>query len=91
MNVYEIDIWCSVKNDGKFSHNARRTVLVHALNEERARKKITLSPAIKLGMGGQSTVEASKETIYSVRKTGAVKKQMFYVYSDGRNPRPVKG
>ena len=91
MNVYEITIWRSCKHDGVFSHNASRLELVHALNEERARKKITLSTARKYEADGQYTIETSGEFIYSVRKTGTVKKQIFYVYSDGRNPRPVKG
>lgn len=88
MNVYEIEIWRGVRRSGEFSHNARRSELVHALNEERARKKITLAEGKVMGQE-PNLVEMSAETIYSVTKTGTVTKQMFYVYSDGRNPRQV--
>ena len=89
MNVYELAIWRSVKHDGVFSHNGTRLEVIHALNEERARKKITLAPEKKYGTGGQHTIEVSGEFVYSVRRTGTVRKQVFYVYSDGRSPRPI--
>ena len=85
MNVYEFDIWYQVKHDGKFSHTVTRTQLVHALNLERARRKITLKPAVSRSIGPLE-VEASDEFIYAVKRTGTVIKRMFYVYSDGRRP-----
>ena len=88
MNVYEFYIWCSVTNGGEFSHNAERFQLVHSLNEKRARKKVTLEQPKTMGTEPH-LVEVSGEFIYSIKKTGNVKKQMFYVYSDGRAPRPV--
>lgn len=88
MNVYEFDIWYSVKHSGKFSHTSIRYQMVHALNEERARKKLTLAQSTTMGTEPH-LVETSAEFIYSVRKTGTVKKQLFYVYSNGRTPRPV--
>lgn len=88
MNVYEIDIWRSIKHNGEFSHTATRFELVHALNEERARRKITLAKARIWGKE-PTVVETSDEFIYSIRKSGAVTKQLYYVYSDGRTPRPV--
>lgn len=88
MNVYEFDIWRLVKRSGKFSHNAMRLQVVHARNEERARKKVTLEPSKALGTEPH-LVEISAEFIYSVKKTGIVERQLFYVYSDGRAPRPV--
>jgi len=90
MNVYDIDIWRSVKHSGVFSHNATRLVTVHALNEEMARKKITLAEGKTMG-SEPHLVEASSETIYSIRKAGTVTKQMYYVYSNGRAARPVDG
>ena len=89
MNVYELDIWRTVKHNGSYSHTATRVELIHALNEERAKKKITLAKG-KTQEVGTLTLEVSSETIYTIRKTGTVTKQMYYVYSDGRNPRPVK-
>jgi len=89
MNVYEFDIWRSVKHNGEFSHNVPRTQLVHALNEAKARERIILAQG-KAWANGLTTIETSSEFIYSTRKTGTVTKQMFYVYSDGRTPRPVK-
>ncbi len=88
MNVYEFDIWCSVRHSGKFSHTAMRFQTVHALNEERAKRKVTLAQSKTMGTEPH-LIEAAAEFIYSVRKTGTVKKQLFYVYSDGRTPRPV--
>lgn len=88
MNTYEFDIWYQVKHNGKFSHTVTRTQLVHALNEERARNKITLQKGKTWSNAGLEIV-SSDEFIYSVRKTGTVRKQMFYVYSDGRSPRPA--
>ena len=89
MNVYEFDIWRSVKHSGEFSHNATRYQLVHALNEERARKKVTLSQAKAMGIEPH-LIEVAREFIYSVRKTGTVTIQPYYVYSGGRTPRPVR-
>ena len=88
MNVYGIDIWRSVKHNGKFSHTVTRFELVHALNEERAKKKITLAKGCTWGKE-PTVVETSDEFIYAIRKSGVVTKQMYYVYSDGRTPRPV--
>lgn len=88
MNVYEIEIWCSVRHNGTFSHTAMRVELIHALSEERAKKKITLEEGTTQKVGSL-TLEASSETIYAIRKTGTVTKQLFYAYSDGRPPRPV--
>ena len=90
MNTYEIDIWRSVYHDGKYSHTATRVELIHALNENRAKAKITLAPEKTYNSGPSHTVMASKEVIYSIRKTGTVTIQPYYVYSDGRSPRPVK-
>ncbi len=89
MNVYEVDIWYQVRHNDKFSHTVTRTKLIHALNEERAKKKITLKPSVTRETGTLK-IEASPEFIYSIRKTGTVTKQMYYEYSDGRNPRPVR-
>jgi len=87
MNVYEVDIWRSVRHNGNFSHNAIRYALVHALNEERAKKKIKLDKART--WGDKIQIEASDEFIYGIRKTGTVKIKPYYEYSDGRRPRPV--
>lgn len=89
MNVYEIDIRCILKHNSKFVHTPRRVELIHALNEERAKKKITLAKG-KIQEVGTLILEVSSETIYAIRKTGTVTKQMCYVYSDGRNPRPIR-
>lgn len=88
MNAYEVDIWCGVKRDGQWSHNVTRRELVHALNESKARQKITLAPA-KTVHAACETIEVSAEFVYSIRKTGTVTIQRMYVYSDGRSPRPV--
>ena len=88
MNVYEIDVWKQVKRDGEFSHTCTRLELIHALNEERAKKKITLAQE-KTWESGPSKFVVSSEFIYAVRKTGTVVKKMHYVYSDGRSPRRV--
>ena len=89
MNVYEIDIWCCVSHNEKFSHNGKRMELIHALNEERAKKRITLTKEREWEVGG-TRIKVKAEAIYSIRKTGTVTKQLYYVYSDGRNPRPVR-
>lgn len=89
MNVYEAHIWCRVKHNGEFSHNGQRFELIHALNEERARKQIVLADSKTWGEGTQR-VDIASEFIYSIEKTGTVKKQMYYVYSNGRSPRPCK-
>jgi hypothetical protein len=85
MNVYEASIWCDVHHGSEFSHNSQRVQLIHALNEERAKKKITLAP--KKTCGTDTII--STEFIYSIRKTGTVVIKPYYVYSDGRSPRPV--
>ncbi len=89
MNVYEINIWRSVYHGGKFSHTGTRMELIHALNEERAKSRITLAKE-KTWESGTLLIRASSETFYSVRKTGTVTKQLYYEYSDGRSPRRVK-
>ena len=88
MNVYEADIWRSVYHNDKFSHTATRWQLIHALNEERAKRKITLAEE-KMWESGALQIKVLSETIYSLRKSGTVTKQPFYVYSNGRTPRPV--
>lgn len=90
MNVYEIDIWQQVKHNDKFSHTVTRLQLVHALNEERAKKKVILAESKAWNDGGSLTIEASPEFIYRIEKTGTVTKQLYYEYSDGRSPRRVK-
>jgi len=87
MNVYEADIWCQVKRGGVFSHTVVRRQSIHALNEERARKKITLKKGY---VRDNPPLEVTDEFIYRIKETGTVTKQMCYVYSDGRSPRPVK-
>ena len=89
MNVYEIDIWRSVYHGEKFTHNAQRQELIHALNEDRAKKKIELADE-RVWQSGTLVIRAAQEVIYSIRKTGTVTKQLYYVYSDGRTPRPCK-
>ncbi|MCK5016431.1 MAG: hypothetical protein KAS32_05090 [Candidatus Peribacteraceae bacterium] len=89
MNVYDIDIWRSVHHGDKFSHNATRYQLVHALNEERAKRKVILAEE-KTWENGSLVIRASSEVIYSIRKAGTVTKHLFYVYSDGRTSRPVR-
>lgn len=91
MNVYEIDIWRSVYHNGKYSHTATRVELIHALNEERAKKKIALEPE-KVYASEHThglSVKVSAEFIYRIKKTGTVVIKPYYVYSDGRYPRPV--
>ena len=90
MNVYEIDIWCQVRHNDKFSHTVTRTELIHALSEERAKKKITLKPSVTREIGTLK-IEASTEFIYAIRKAGTVTKQMYYEYSDGRSSRQLSG
>ena len=89
MNVYEVDIWRSVNHNGKFSHTVQRFEVIHALNEELAKKKITLDKAKSYGKE-PLIVDVTSEYIYRIKKAGTVTKQMFYVYSSGRNPRPVE-
>ena len=89
MNVYEIVIWCTVKHNSVFSHTVSRVEVIHALNEERAKKKLTFKEG-STQEAGTLTIEVSSETIYAIRKAGTVTKQMYYVYSDGREPKPVK-
>ncbi len=90
MNVFEAHIWRGVYHSGKFSHNATRVQLIHAMNVEQAKSKIHLAPESVMGKEPYE-VKASAETIYEIRKTGTVTIKTYYVYSDGRSPRPVKG
>jgi len=96
MNVYEVDIWKSVKHNGIFSHNIQRKLVIHAVNEQKARSKTlrTLaSSSTQHSVGTVTnglTIEVSPEYIYGIQKTGTVIKRMYYEYSDGRNPRPVE-
>lgn len=89
MNVYEIDVWRQVKNNGEFSHTVTRLELIHALNEERAKKKITLAEP-KTYQRDNITTEVTGEFIYRITRTGTVTIQPYYKYSDGRSPRPVR-
>lgn len=89
MNYYEADIWCSVYHSGQFSHTATRLQLVHAMNEEQAKKKIKLNPERIMGKPPYE-VKASAEAIYRLEKGGTVTIQPYYVYSGSRSPRPVK-
>ncbi len=88
MNVYEVEIWCSVWHNCEFSHNVARTDVIHALNEERALKKVTLVEG-KVQYVDTLELRTSNEFIYNVKKTGTVTKRLYYEYSDGRIPRPV--
>ncbi len=92
MNTYEADIWRSVYHNDKFSHTNQRVQLIHALSEERAKRKIILAEEKTQCTGGNTpiTVKGSHEYLYRITKTGTVTKQLFYVYSDGRTPSPVK-
>ena len=89
MNIYEADIWRSVYHNDKFSHTVQRKQLIHAMNKQQAEKKITLEPE-KLRGEEPLIIKASPETIYRLEQTGTVTIQPYYVYSDGRSPRPVK-
>jgi len=89
MNVYEAIIWRSVYHNETFSHTITRTQLIHALNEERAKRKIKLESE-RICKCGDIDIRVSSETIYRLKKTGTVTIQPYYVYSDGRYPRPVK-
>jgi len=89
MNVYEIDIWRAVyhgEKGDKFITNNQRQVVVHALNEERAKRKITLAPA----EDKSPRYRTEAEFIYRIKRTGTVTIKPYYEYSDGRSPRPVK-
>ncbi|KKN74766.1 hypothetical protein LCGC14_0388080 [marine sediment metagenome] len=88
MNVFEVDIWRSVYHGNEFSHTTIRYELVHALNEERAKRKITLAEE-RTYNSGSIGIRVTNEFIYRIKKTGTVTKQMFYVYSNGMSPRPV--
>ena len=88
MNAYEISIWRGVKHNGEFSHNIQRTELIHARNEIEARHKVTLAQGYLQNITSLQ-IEVSGEFIYSCRKIGTVKIEKFYVYSDGRTPRPA--
>ena len=82
MNAYEVDVWRGVQHNGKFSHNDSRVELIHARNEEEARKKITLREGHVDGLTSGLNINVSSESIYSVRKIGTVKIGRFYVYTD---------
>lgn len=88
MNVYKADIWCSMYHSNVFSHTSVRTQLIHALNKDRAKKKIKLAAERIMGKE-PNIVKASAETIYDLRKVGTVTIKPYYVYSNGRDPRPV--
>lgn len=85
MNAFEIDIWSQVKHNGKFSHTITRVELIHARNEREAKGKVKLIEG-ETYVTGELEIEASAEFIYSCRKTGTVRKQLYYEYSDGRSP-----
>jgi len=89
MNAYGIDIWRSVKHNDKFSHNVNRFEIIHARNEAEAKNKVTLAQGYIQNLPALQ-IEVSNETIYSIKKIGTVKIEKFYVYSDGRTPRPVR-
>ena len=89
MNVYEITLFQGVYHGEKgdiFITNNQRELVIHALNEERAKKKITL----KSGEDKSPHYRTTPEVIYSIKRTGTVTIQPYYVYSDGRSPRPIK-
>ena len=85
MNAYEIVVWRSVKHNNGFSHNDGRVVLVHARNEEEAKKKVVLRVGCVIRLI-DLIIDVSAEFIYSTRKIGTVRIERFYVYSDGRSP-----
>jgi len=85
MNAFEVDIWKQVKHNGKFSHTIPRMELIHARNEQEARGKVELAGG-ELQKGYNLEIDVSAEFIYSCRKVGTVRKQLYYEYSDGRNP-----
>ena len=62
-----------------------RVELIHARNEQEAKGKIELTVG-KTYVTGNLKIEASAEFIYSCKKIGTVKKQLYYEYSDGRRP-----
>ena len=88
MNAYGIEIWKSVKHNDKFSHNINRFEIIHARNETEAKNKVTLAQGYIQNLPALQ-IEVSGESIYACRKIGTVKIEKFYVYSDGRTPRPV--
>ena len=85
MNAFEIELWVGVRHNGKFSHNVIRTELIHARNEQEARGKIMLKGGTTY-VTGTLKIEASTEYLYSCKKIGTVRKQLYYEYSDGRRP-----
>lgn len=85
MNAFELDIWKQVKHNGKFSHTVTRMRLIHARNEREARGKVKLAEG-ETSLTGTLEIEVSAEFIYSCRKIGTVRKQLYYKYSDGRRP-----
>ncbi len=88
MNAYEIRIWKSVKHNDKFSHYLERKQLIHARNETQAKNKIALEKGNAHNLDNL-IITVSEEYIYSTTKIGTVVIRPFYVYSDGRTPRPV--
>lgn len=81
---FRVDIWYSVKHNGKFVVNNNRLEIVHARNADEARRKIVLEPA-KQHIVGDLTIDSSAEFIYSIEKIGTVKvvTRKFYEYSNG--------
>jgi hypothetical protein len=89
MNAYRIDVWRSVKHNGKFVTNIQRQIVVHARNKEEAESKIKLTKE-SVNKLPALLVEASNEFIYSCEKIGTVTIQPFYVYSDKLSPTLVE-
>ena len=89
MNAYGVEIWKGVRHNDKFSHNINRFEIIHARNEVEAKNKITLAQGYIQNIPALQ-IEVSGEFIYSIKKMGTVKIEKFYVYSDGRTPRPVR-
>lgn len=85
MNAFEIDIWRQVKHNGKFSHTVTRVELIHARSEQEAKGKVKLTEG-KTYINSNPEIEVSAEFIYSCRKIGTVRKQLYYEYSNGRRP-----
>ncbi len=88
MNVFEFDIWKQVLHNGKFTHTIPRMQLVHAMSKESAREKLSLAKG-STQMVGNTEIKVSNEFVYGVRRTGTVTRQMYYEYSDGRQPIPI--
>jgi hypothetical protein len=90
MNAYRVDIWKSVKHNGKFVTNIQRVIVIHARNTEEAKAKAILKKSTVNKLEGL-IVEASAEYIYSCEKIGTVTIEKFYVYSNhDYSPVPVE-